>query len=305
MDPKELLALIAKSQIAVATGGQLTVEQANKFIDLVISLSSFLGKIQSPKMTSSTYQLNTIGLASRILRGATEGQDLTGSTTPTVAPTITPVQLSTKEVIIPFDVTFSFLEENIEGGNAEQMLNNLFAKAFMNDVLDLAINGDTTSADGTLKILDGWLKKAAADASVHTYAIPATPTYKSVFQAMLKLLPLKWKSNPADLCFMVAPDVETQFRDELGSRNTVLGDKYITEFAPSFYQGIAVVPIAAMPGASTPKIMLTKYDNLAVGFGRNMRVGRQVQERKRIIEYTITAKTDAKYVVGDMIVLGA
>ena len=51
-------------------------------------------------------------------------------------------------------------------------------------------------------------------------------------------------------------------------------------------------------------IIFTHAKNLAVGIGRAMRIGRQVQERKRAIEYTVTAKTDAEYAVSDQLVIG-
>lgn len=299
MDPKDLLAMVRKA-VETSSGGQLTTEQAKKFFDTVVQQDEFISKIQTVNMTSSTYQLNTIGVASRVMRGAAEG------TAPedTVGVTITPRTLTTKEVILPFDVTFSFLEENIEGGNAKTLLNTLFAKSFKNDTLDLAINGDESSQDNFLKMNDGWLTIADDDSTVHDYTIAASPTWKTVFSGMLALMPTKWRGNVSELCFLVAPDVEQAYRDELGARNTALGDSMIVDNRGSQYNGITIVPCPFMPGGASPKVLLTKYQNLAIGIGRDMRFGSQIQERKRVIEYTITAKIDFNYVSGDMIVLG-
>ena len=298
MKQEEVLELLSKSVITTATGGQLTTEQADKFIDTVVAQDRFMQKIQTVTMTSKTYQLNTVGIADRVMRKAAEGTDPAF----TQSVTITPKSLISQEVILPYDITFSFLEENIQKENAEDLINTVFAKAFRNDLLDLAFNGDEANADPFIQINDGYLKIAGADSAIHNYEIPASPEYKNVFKAMLAALPNKWKYNPAELCFIVAPSVEEEYRSELGERNTALGDTMITEYRSSRYNGIDVFPVPFIPAG---KIILTKYKNLAVGVGRDIRIGKQIQERKRIVEYTISAKIDFNYVTGDMIVMGS
>jgi len=301
MKQEEVLELLSKSVIATATGGQLNAEQSEKFINTVVEQDQFLQKIQTVSMSSKTYQLNTVGVASRIMRKATEGTD-PGFTQ---SVTITPKSLVSQEVILPYDITFSFLEENIQKENAEDLINNVFAKAFRNDLLDLAFNGDEASSDPFVQINDGYLKLANADSTVTDYVIPSVPVYKTVFQEMLALLPNKWKNNPAELCFLVSPDVEELYRGELSNRNTALGDLMVTDYRSAQYSGIDIVPVPFVPGGTGQKIILTKYQNLAVGIGRDIRIGKQIQERKRIVEYTISAKIDFNYVLGDMIVLGS
>lgn len=328
MTIQEILARIEKAQITTAVGGQLTTQQSIEFIDLVVSQNALLQKLQSVQMTSSSYQLNTIEVGNRIMRAATEGTD------PGTAKgvTITPRTLTSKEAIIPYDIGFSFLEENIEGANAESKINSMFAKQAGNEILDLGINGDedleetitddnSDSADDTtgltqndhsfLRQNDGWLKLMRDDGNVNDVTISASVTsWKAEFKKLMKAMPNKWKTNPEDLVFLVSPDVEEEYRDELSARNTGLGDKYETENARAKYKGSIVEPVSFFPGVGTshyptgPIVVLTKYKNLAVGIGRNMRVGRQIQERKRIIEYTITTKIDYNYVTGEMIVLG-
>jgi hypothetical protein len=318
MTIREILAAVQKAAIATTTGGQLTTEQAKQFIDLVVSQSDFLKAIQTVQMTSNTYQLNTIDIASRVMRSAAEGQD-PGFTQ---GVTITPRTLVYKESILPYDVTFSFLEENIEGGNAESKINEMFAKAFGNELLDLGINGDESLAetitdgggdgldDSTslsqndhtfLRQNDGWLRLARVDSGVHKVVLPSSITsYKTELKRVLQAMPNKWKSNPGELVYLVAPEFETAYRDELGERATALGDAFLAQSKTAEYQGILVKPVPYMP---MDKVMLTKVKNLAIGIGRNMRVGREINERKRQLEYTITAKSDFQYVVSDMMVL--
>lgn len=328
MTIQEILAKIQKAQIATAAGGQLTTQQAKEFIDLTVAQSALLQKIQTVQMVSSTYQLNMIDIASRVMRSAAEGV----APTNVQGVTITPRTLTQKESILPYDITFSFLEENIEQADAESKINAMFAKAFANDLLDLAINGDealdetitdTTPADGAddttglsqndhtfLRQNDGWLKLARNDASVNDVTLSSSITsWKTEFKKILAAMPNKWKTNPADLVFLVSPDVDTEYRDELAARQTALGDEYQIKNKRAEYQGVIVEPVPFMPGTGTshypagPIVLLTKYKNLAIGVGRDLRFGRQVQERKRVVEYTITNKTDFNYVAGEMIVL--
>lgn len=327
MTIQEILAKIQKAAIATAAGGQLNTQQAKEFIDLVVSQNSLLQKIQTVQMTSATYQLNMIDIANRVMRGATEGTD-PGFTQ---GIKINPRSLTQKESILPYDITFSFLEENIEGSDAESKINAMFAKAFGNDLLDLAINGDEdldenitdgdtndvddntglTQNDHTfLRQNDGWLKLARDDSYVnHNTLSSSINSWKTEFKNTLAMLPNKWKTNPGELVFLVSPDVETEYRDELADRATALGDEYQIKNKKAEYQGIPIEPVPFFPGNGTihypagPVVLLTKYKNLAVGVGRNMRVGRQVQERKRVVEYTVTTKTDFNYVTGEMMVL--
>jgi hypothetical protein len=67
------------------------------------------------------------------------------------------------------------------------------------------------------------------------------------------------------------------------------------------FNGVDVYPLPYMPDST---VMFTHIKNLAIGIGRQLRIGRQVQERKRVIEYTVTSKTDSDYAVSDQIVIG-
>ncbi len=290
--------LLEKAAILTSTGGQLTPEQAKKFISTVVDQSDMLKRISVQPMTANTFHIDVVEIASRQMRKATEGTD-PGFT---ASVTIPRRSLSVVEVILPYDVSINFLEENIEREAAERTLNEKFAIAFGNDLLDLAINGDEASTDAFLQINDGWLKIAAGDAKVNSVTNTGTSDWLGTqFPAMLKALPAKYRRNPAELVFLVSPDVEEDYRKQLSNRATGLGDAYVTEARRAQYHGIDVYPAPFMPDN---KQLLTSWKNLFVGIGRQMRVDRFLNARKRVIEYTITAKVDFNYAVSDLVVLG-
>lgn len=315
---EQIQELIRKAAISTATGGQLNTEQAKELIDLVVSQNEFLQRIQTVQMTASEYQLSLLDLNSRMLRAGVEGV----APTETFGVNINPRTLKYNETILPFDVTFSFLEENIEGNNADAKIQRAFAKQFGNDLLDLAINGDealaalitdvdTDGLDDTtglsqndhsfLRQNDGWIKTALNDNDAHQFVIPNTTDYKAVFKSMFKLMPNKWRRDIPNLIYLVSPNVEIEYRSQLGERVTALGDSMVVDRRKAQFNGIDVDPLPYMPDET---IIFTHAKNLAVGIGRAMRIGRQVQERKRAIEYTVTAKTDAEYAVSDQLVIG-
>lgn len=296
MTVKELLAAIQKGTISTSTGGQLTAEDADHFIVTTIDQSALLQKFSVRKMKSSTANMDTVGLAARVMRKATEGETATG-----VAATIARRTLTTVEVILPYDVTDSFLEENIEGENAYQTLNTLFATSFGNDLLDLSMNGDEDSADDFLLINDGYIDIVEADAAVHDFDTNGSTDFKgTVFPGMLALLPNKWKINRKDLAFFVSPADYEDYLDEIATRGTAAGDAALTEGRRFPYKGI---PIEEHPFIPDGTHILTNPKNLWIAFGRDMTYEMQRQGRKRLTEYTITAKIDFNYAVSDALVL--
>jgi hypothetical protein len=285
------------NEIDTALGGQLTAQQAKKFIQTVKDEAWLFNKVSFQPMKASTYHMDAIAVAARQMQAAVE------HTAPTdlVAATMPRRTLNTVEVIYPYDITFNFLEENIEGGNAEASINQAFAKAFANDLLDLATNGDGVT--GTfLIILTGWIQTALADGSAHvvTGLNSSTDYIGTVFPALLDAMPDKWKTNPSQVPILCSiAKARAYARDVIADRQDI-GDKLLTTGQIPTFEGH---PVVGVPSWGTNYFMVTPYKNLYVGLGRSMRVGRQVQERPRLIEYTLTAKVDADYAVSDAVVV--
>ena len=299
MTVKEFLEQIQKGTISTSTGGQLNTEDANKFINTVINQSQLLSAVSTRRnIRANTADIDTLALASRIMAAATEGVAGTG-----VTPTLAERTLTLTEVILPFDVTYSFLESNIEGQSVTTVLNNAFATAFANDTLDLATNGDTGSS-GFVAINDGWLALAKASGSgAHTY--DHNGTYSdltgTVFPALAALLPNKWKQNRGSVAIMVSPTEYEDFLTEIGNRATQAGDNAILGGKAQTWHGYPVVENPFMPAGS---FMMTPLKNLWVGYGRDITYEFQRQSRKRLIEYTLTARLDFQFAVGDALVIG-
>ncbi len=325
MTVKDFLEAIQKGAITTSTGGQLSAEQAKQFINTVVDENPFFGaqgskdgEIEVIPMTASQRQIDVIELASRIMRPGVEG---TAPST-TVAPTIKRRTLTAKEVLLPYDVTFSFLEENIEGEDVDALLQVMFATQFGNDLLDLAINGDdglaetitdTAPADGFddttglsqndhtfLRQNNGWVDLIVADSDTHVASLTSSSRdFKGViFPALMDAIPQKWLADKSKLSFYVSPKMERTYRAQVAGRETALGDQLLISGRKVQFDGIDVVAVTNWPDLN-PTLTLKK--NLKVGVGRSLRVGKQIQERKRIIEFTLTGKVDAEMAVADAV----
>lgn len=298
-------ALLAKDAITtadLATGGKLNPQQADKFIDYMVDQSAFLKDIRTERMDGPAKDLDFIGVASRIVRKgieATEPTDTAGIQT-------SRKRLETVEVILPADISFSFLEDNIEREGVEDHIARMLAMQFANDLTDLAWNGDTEDTSehaAFLTIDDGFIKLAKESTDTHKFDTGGSTDFKSeVFPGMLSMLPNKWKANKSELRFYVSPTVAEAYIEELTVRQTAWADELLQTGKLPLYKGVTIFPVDFIPD---DVLVLTLRKNLAVGIQRQFTNERERKPRKRIIEYTMTARVDvAKIVVDDALVIG-
>ncbi|MCH7566766.1 MAG: hypothetical protein IH787_03785 [Nitrospirae bacterium] len=318
MDLKEMVAIV-KAQIDTSiTAGTVSAQDASEFIDLSREQTQILDVIRVETGIRKSLNLDTLTLGEPVIIAGVEGTEPAAGDVVAAGrsrATLTPI-----EILAAFDVTYSWLRKAIthaargiseeEGRRrAMQALNKLFAKRFGKDVVMIAFNGDTALPDDTrtnkaLRVLDGFIVQMQADATVQDYTIPGSPSYNSqVFPAMLNAMPKDYKDDRDELGFFVSANVYDGYAMEIGSRATALGDMLL---AGPWQRNLSYLGIKLYPvfGLADGKIILTPQENLAVGFGQDMTQESERKPRARKVEVTITAELDAKYAVGDAVVLG-
>ena len=94
-----------------------------------------------------------------------------------------------------------------------------------------------------------------------------------------------------------------RYANEIGSRPTTAGDAVLVG---SWQNGLMFngVKLVAVFGQATKHVVLTLGENLVMGFGQEMTVGKDVDNRARLLKVTLTAEVDVNYAVGDALVLG-
>ena len=294
-DNNELIEQIQKSGLLTSDGGIMPPEAANKFIDLTVDQSNILKKISIEKNIAAERFLDTIGVGNRMIMKA--GEPAVTSPGDIKKPALTRRSLVPVDCILPYDISFKWLDENIERNSAEQTVNRAFAAQFSNDLVDLMINGDKAAGPGAdqkfLQIADGLKVKLTNDSNSHfTDRNDSTDWKNQVFPALLKALPPKYKTDPSRLLFLTGFDVADEYITSLAERGTALGDLYLTEGRAASYKGVPVQPVPSMPYGM---VILVNPLNIAIGFGSNIKVYRQLKPRELNIEYTITARVDFNY----------
>jgi len=289
------------------TGGKLSAETADRFIDFLIDQQTALSRVVVRRMMNPEGYTDELTIARRKMRKGSEG------TAPSVANAIGTKRrtLRTVEVIWAEDITLTFLEDNIERRGAEAHIARMLASQFGNDANDLAWNGDeANTGDAFVSINDGWLAIAASDSDVNAvdlsdtaFGITSSTKASEVMRIALQTIPFKYKGR-SDLAFFVPVKFAEQYADEVSARQTALGDGVLVNGMPSLrYFGRPVLPEPHLYQANNDKLLLTATGNLFFGVQRQMTVDSEWSPRKRVVEYTMTARTDYEYATGDAIVL--
>ena len=144
------------------------------------------------------------------------------------------------------------------------------------------------------------------DADAHAYDATGAAKASDIFKAMLDLMPDKYLG--LELTFFVPPETAIAYANELANRSTGLGDTVMVQGVPVLrYFGYKVVPDPYLrkEGNLSRRGILTPASNLTFGIQRNITIDAQWQPRKRVVEYTITARNDYEFANADAVVLAS
>jgi len=241
---------------ALATYGKLNPAQQDKFIDYLVQETVLKDNARVVKFRNEQLDIDKIGIGTRVAQPATE----------MVAPsnrrgvTTSKISLLPKEIIVPFEISDGFKELNIEGESVEDHIMKMFAKQLANDLETLYINGDTTGQasiegdildggsttqyvkDAFLALFNGWLRLADSG-NVVDHA--GTNIGLSVFGAMIRAMPTKFRRNKKDLRFFMSPDLAQIYIEKFATRMTPRGDSAAAGETQTPY-GIPIVEVPLM-----------------------------------------------------------
>ena len=287
-----------------ATGGKLPAEVADAFIDFVIEQQATLSRVVTVRMNAPEGHTDELRVAVRKIRKAVE------AVAPPVADSVTTKRrtLTTVETILAEDITMTLLEDAIERAGTEAHIARIIAIAFGNDSNDLVWNGDEASSDPFILINDGLLKKLQnsvdSDVTDVDLSSPAATTQSEVLARLLQAMPDQFLGR-TDHAYWMAVTFAQKYADEVSKRETQLGDQVLIQGFPALrFFGIPIVPETHIKSASQRGI-LTPTSNIFWGVQRVFRIDSEFQPRRRVIEYTLSARTDVEYATGVPVVNGA
>ncbi len=268
--------LMAKADIEVADlmsdGGYLQDEQAEKFVLKMIEEAVVLKMINVMGMKSHTKLLDKIGISGWVLRPGTSGSALAAADR--VKPVTEQVELKTHLMKGEIRLNEEVLEDNIEGGQFKNTVMKKMAEHIALDMDKVAVNGDTTGTTGTiLDLMDGMLVSATS----HVINGGTVPIHKGMLKDAIKAMPGQYNRHKTAQRFLTSEDAETDYRDYLADRATVLGDKFIEGDAPVKYGNRAILPVPVFPdnlgtGTDTTNLLLTDPKNAMWGVWRKVKI---------------------------------
>jgi HK97 family phage major capsid protein len=273
MEPNRSIMTKADMQIAdlIADGGYLQEEQATAFVVNLIKAAVMLPMITVQPLRSHTKIIDKVGLNGRVLRPGTSGHAVPPGdrAKPVTAHTTLETRLMKGEIRLNDEV----LEDQIEGGQFKTTVMNMMSDQVALDMDELAVNGDTTSADPFLAQFDGML----VGAGVHTVNAGTVPLSKSHLKAAINSMPSQYNRNRAAQRFLTSERAENDYRDYLADRATVLGDTMIQQDSPVRYGNRPILPIPMFPdnlggGHNCTNVLLCDPKNAVWGVWRRVRV---------------------------------
>lgn len=306
MTNQEIMELIEKAAITTSVATTVSSEDAKEFIDMSKDQIGILQQLRVETAIVTGRKLDTIELGEPVTHEDTENTDPEAGEV--IAPTVTEKELTPHGVRLDYDITFDTIRENIEGQNINQTLNQLFSKRHGKDAVMMAFRGDTTLADTTrtnkaLRVFDGFNEQAKDSSDVHTVDLngvtDSTNLLGEVFPDMRDAVPTDFM-DPENLAYFTSYGRYFHYRDQLSERGTSLGDNALAGDNPITFNGIPVIPVY---GQVDGYLFLGPKKNFAIGWGRQMEVGRDVYNRAGRIEITMRPSLDAKIVLDDALVV--
>jgi len=289
--------LVRKADLALADlaadGGLLNDEQTNTFLRTLIDQPTIINVARTVTMRAPTRQINKIGFGSRIMRAApASGSALADADR--AKPDLGQVLLTTSEAMAEVWLPYDVIEDNIERGNINVGMESgagglhdtivtLIAERAALDLEELALSGDTLSADAYLALQDGWLKLSS---SHNVDALGATID-KDLIKSGVKAMPDKYLRNRAAMMHFVSVDNETEYRDTYASRQTALGDAQLQGTSPLYTFGSQLVGVPLMPGAQG---LFTNPNNLIFGIQRKVTIEYDKDIRRRVFIIVLTCR---------------
>lgn len=292
----------ADSILNFGTNGKLNAQQSQRFVEMMAEKSDFLKKVRVVQMGNPQVEINRIGVGSRILHPrVTQGVALDEAKRGTVD--TGKITLTSKEVIAELTIDQVTVEDAIERdnlnftndrfaspGGIHSHVMKLIAERAALDLLDLAINGDTTidpAVNDLLAINDGFLKLASS----HVLAASSAHISPTLIHNATLLMPEKFLADIDNLYYYMSRHTEAKLRAQLANRATVGGDQYLqTKGSMQMSYGSTY----ALPKMPSTTVLFTYPMNMIFGIQRDIRIEVEKNIRTGMYLFVLTARVDFK-----------
>lgn len=294
----ENMDVVQKANLVLAdltTAGKLNPEQSKEFIKTAIIGSKFLGMATVQPMNGPSREINKIRFESRILQAGKGGTALAAAAN--VKPTLSKTTLTTVLAKGTVRVEDEVFDDNVEQEALRSTIMGLIAEKVGADLEELALIGDTASADPFIALLDGLIKQATSN------PLPGASAKlsKAICRDMFKLMPREFRKDKSKLAFITSSDAQVDYVDSLADRITVGGDSALEQgrTAPT-WSGIPIEDVPLFPnnlgsGNDETVVILADPKNATVGIQREIRVEVVRDAEAGTTNFVVTVRADAKW----------
>lgn len=290
----------------------LQPQKFDQFVRRMEDKAVVLSEARMIPMDSDIVDIDRTGFIGRILRS---GSDAAGASRELESSEFAQTsqatnKLTAKELQAVTSIRDRALRRNIEKGNFENTLLDLFGEAAGRDFEEFALLGDTEwthAQDDVLSKTDGWVKGAGN----HVFGVGGSADFdpadvEEMLEAMLDALPKRFLQNVTDWRFLVPFSVLNAYRAILIARGTALGDEALVDGLPVGtlpYKGIPVMYaplIERSANATSGKVsgrlsLLTHPDNMAWGVFHEVSIEREREAKAKRTDFVLTFEGDVSY----------
>lgn len=275
-------------------GGLLQPAQAQKFMRILIEEARLMGMTTVVPMKSHKQLVEKIRFAGRVLRAGNEATALAAGDR--AKPDLGKVELDAKLFKAEVRLNDEVMEDNIERAQLRTTIMQTMGEAISRDMEEVAIQGDTASADTFLAQFDGVLKQATSNL-VNAGKVPLD---KTILRDMLKAMPKEFLRDKAKMKFLTGTDAEIDYRDGVADRATVLGDKFLEQDVPVRYGGVPITDLHKMPedqgpGTNETNVLFLDPKNIQWGIWRKIKIETDRLIREGVLLIVATLRMDVKY----------
>lgn len=281
-----------------STGGVLSPEQGDAFIDIVQDTPTILRDSRVIRMGGPVRKINRLGFGDRIMKAAPQGtapyagddgtNDRYLAAADRSAPITAQITLTTKELLAEVHLPYEALEDNIEGMAFEDHLMRLIGQRAALDLEDWALLADTASPDPYLALNDGLLKTATSNVT-DNLAAGMSP---DVFEDAMLAMPQQYMASLDTMRHYITVQDEIKYRANVAKRATGYGDSVLTEDNRVNAFGVPVTPAPRMSAATG---LFTFPNNILFGIQRDIQIETDRDIRARQVIIVLTMRCDVRW----------
>ena len=306
----------------------LQPQKFDQFVRRMEDRSVVLPEARFMEMEAQQTDIDRTGFVGRILRSGSDdaGASRTLAEGEFAVHSTATNKLIAQELQAVTSIRDRALRRNIERGNFENTLVDLFAEASGRDFEEYALLADTQIPHGDDDVLsktNGWLRLAGNRVYGGTdgqFDPTADNWTEDMFQAMLDALPKRFLQNVSEWRIYVPFFVLDSYRDTLRARGTDLGDLLQTNAGGPVQSGASAVTATlpwkgmwvtyspllersaemAAADSNVDKVegrvgLLSHPDNMAWGVFHEVTIEREREAKDRRTDFVLTFEGDAHY----------